>query len=269
MAKANHILYRPEFPMSNSYDPDWVMDHQMGPNALWLIEWLCADMDLKPGMRVLDLGCGMGMTSIFLAREFDVKVWAADLWMNPDDNWRRVLDAGVGGLVFPLRAEAHSLPFPREFFDAVVSVDSYQYYGTDDLYLGYLSCFVREKGQIGIAVPALMQPIEKEIPKHLVEKQSNGHAFWEDECICFHTAQFWRALWERSNRVDVTVADIQPEGWKYWRDFEIALESAGKNRFPSVAEALEEDQGRYIGFVKVVGARKEGITPMNLYVPMT
>ena len=265
MTDAQNVLYHPDFPRSNAYDPDWVMDNQMGPNALWLMEWLCGSLDLKPGMRVLDLGCGAAMTSIFLAREFDVKVWAADLWINPDDNFRRVRKAGVEDRVFPLRAEAHSLPFAKEFFDAIVSVDSYQYYGTDDLYLGYLSCFIRPRGQIGIAVPGLTQPIEKDIPRHLTQKQSNGHAFWEDECICFHTVDWWRTHWERSNRVDVSVADALPDGWKHWRDFEIALEEAGKNRFPSVAEALETDQGQYITFARLVGTRKEGITPINLY----
>ena len=55
MTDAYHVLYRSEFPRSNSYDPNWVMDNQMGPNALWLTEWLCREMDLKPDMRVLDL----------------------------------------------------------------------------------------------------------------------------------------------------------------------------------------------------------------------
>ncbi|RJP68693.1 MAG: methyltransferase domain-containing protein [Candidatus Abyssobacteria bacterium SURF_17] len=267
MSQANHVLYRPEFPRSDSYDPEWVMDNQMGPNALWLLEWLCASLDLKPDMRVLDLGCGTAMTSVFLAREFNVRVWAADLWVNPDENWKRVCSAGLSDHIFPMRVEAHSLPFAREFFDAVISVDAYHYFGTDELYLGYLSCFVRPHGVIAIAVPGLMQHIEKGVPEHLSRKQSNGHAFWEDECISFHTAQWWRALWERSNRVEVAVADTMPEGWKLWRDFEIVLESAKKNQFPSVAEALDADQGQYVGFVRLVGNRKEGIAPMNLYDP--
>ena len=72
MIQNQHALYRSEFPLSNSYDPEWVMDNQMGPNALWLMEWLCQDLDLKAEMRVLDLGCGTAMTSIFLARELGV-----------------------------------------------------------------------------------------------------------------------------------------------------------------------------------------------------
>jgi len=62
--------------MLSRYDPDWVIDGQMGPNALWLAEWLSTALDLQPGMRVLDLGCGKAMTSVFWAREFDLRVYA-------------------------------------------------------------------------------------------------------------------------------------------------------------------------------------------------
>jgi cyclopropane fatty-acyl-phospholipid synthase-like methyltransferase len=55
----------------------------MGPNALWLMEHLAERLDLQPGQRVLDLGCGTAITSIFLAREYDVRVHAADLWIEP------------------------------------------------------------------------------------------------------------------------------------------------------------------------------------------
>ena len=65
----------------------WILDNQMGPNALWLSEFLTQTFDFKPGMRVLDLGCGKGMTSVFLAREFGVQVYAVDLWDNPDKKW--------------------------------------------------------------------------------------------------------------------------------------------------------------------------------------
>ena len=267
MIEANHPLYRSEFPRSNSYDAEWILENQMGPNALWFIEWLCEKMDLQPGMRVLDLGCGTAMTSIFLAREFDVRVWGADLWVHPDDNWARVCQAGLQDKVFPIQTEAHALPFPREFFDAAVSVDAYQYFGADELYVRYLSRFVRSGGKIGIAIPGLMQEFEGGVPEHLTRKQSHGFPFWADDCISFKKVEWWRALWQRSSCVDVVEADALSDGWKYWRDFEAVLEKAGKNKFPSPVEALEWDGGRYIGFVRVVGVRKEGEAILNLYDP--
>ena len=71
----------------------------------------------------------------------------------------------------------------------------------------------------------------------------------------------------RAPGVEVVVADEQPNGWKHWRDFEIELERTGKNRFPSPAEALEADSGKYIGFVRFVGIRNDSGGPLNLYDP--
>lgn len=261
------LLTKAEFPRSSTYDPSWLLDNQMGPNAVWLAEWLCAALAIQPAMRVLDLGCGKAMTSIFLAREFQARVWAADLWVDPDHNWRRIVEAGCADRICPLRAEAHALPFAAGFFDAVVSVDAYQYFGTDELYLNYLSRFVRPGGVLGIVVAGFtQQPAGDSPPAHLTEPQANGKVFWEDACRSFKSAAFWRDLWNRNAAVTDVVVDTQPDGWRHWRDFERALERAGKSIFPSDAEALERDQGRFLGFHRLM-ARRSGVADENLYDP--
>ena len=51
-----------QFPLSSKYHPDWVIANMSGgANALWLTEWLAGALDLRPGLRVLDLGCGRAM----------------------------------------------------------------------------------------------------------------------------------------------------------------------------------------------------------------
>lgn len=259
------MLNRPEFPLAGRYEPDWVLDNQMGPNALWLVEWLLRALPLKPGMRVLDLGCGRALTSIFMARECGVQVWAADLWITPEHNRRRAEEAGAGASVFPLRAEAHALPFPEGFFDAIVSIDAYHYFGTDVLYLSYLSRFLRRDGHLGIVVPGLMQPLTA-IPEHLARPQANGKIFWEDECWSFQTADWWRTHWSRLHCVADVRVDTLDEGWRHWHDFEKLLAATGKSTFPSDAEALAEDRGRYLGFIRAI-ARRTGDAAANLYDP--
>ena len=45
------------FPRSSEYHPEWIMASVSGgANSLWLTEWLTEALDLRPGMRVLDLG---------------------------------------------------------------------------------------------------------------------------------------------------------------------------------------------------------------------
>lgn len=261
------LLNKDEFPRSCSYDHVWQLNNQMGPNALWLAEWLCSALPLEPGMRVLDLGCGKAMTSIFLAREFQARVWAVDLWVDPDHNWRRIVESGCADRICPMRAEAHALPLAAGFFDAIVSVDAYQYFGTDDLYLNYLSRFMRSGGTLGVVVAGLTQPfVEPGPPPHLTEPQANGKVFWEDACRSFKTAEFWRDLWGRNHAVTEVVVETQAEGWRHWRDFERALELTGKSLFPSDAETLDRDQGRFLGFHRLL-ARRSAAVDENLYDP--
>src|SRR5579863_2561382 len=163
-------LYSERFPRSAQYNTEWVVASASGAaNALWLSEWLTPPMDLQPGMRLLDLGCGRAASSIFLQREYGVQVWATDLWFSASENLRRIQDAGVEDGVFPIHADARALPFAAEFFDAIVSVDSFVYYGTDDMYLNYLGRFVKPGGVIGIAGAGLVRELDGEMPAHLRE----------------------------------------------------------------------------------------------------
>ena len=256
--REKHVLWHENYPLASGYAPEWVFANQMGPNALWLMEWLVRAMDLQPGMRVLDMGCGRAMTSVFLAREFDVQVWANDLWIAANDNWQTVCAAGVADRVFPMHAEAHALPYAAEFFDAIVSVDSYHYFGAADLYLDYFVRFVKKGGQIGIAVPGAMQSFDGGIPEHL-----NGlFGASNHELYTFHTASWWRHLWGRTPHLDVEVADVLEDGWKDWLRFNRArLDHRDGNEWDmrdgcgEEVEYLEVDRGRYLGFARLVGRR--------------
>ncbi len=68
---------------------------------------------------------GTALTSTFLAREYDVQVWAVDLWTKPTENWQRIQEGGLAGQVHPIYADARSLPFAEGFFDAIVSLGAF------------------------------------------------------------------------------------------------------------------------------------------------
>jgi len=57
-------LTPPQFALSAKCAAEWMAGHRMGPNALWQMEALCRAMDLRPGMRMLDMGCGRAMGSV-------------------------------------------------------------------------------------------------------------------------------------------------------------------------------------------------------------
>ena len=72
-----------------------LLDLDMGPNPLWLLEDLARTPAPRPAMQVLDLGSGKGATSVFLAREYGVQVMAADWWIGPDEAAAVFAGAGV------------------------------------------------------------------------------------------------------------------------------------------------------------------------------
>ncbi|HUC05288.1 MAG TPA: methyltransferase domain-containing protein [Acidimicrobiales bacterium] len=251
MLDDSHPLFNVRYPRSNGYDPEWVHQNQMGPHCLWLLEALSDVMPIDAGSRVLDLGCGRAMTSIFLAKEFGARVWATDLWIEAGDNARRLEDAGVDDAVTAVHAEAHQLPFEPGFFDAIVSIDAYHYFGTDDLYIGYVAPFLRPGGRIGIVVPGRLDEPGPDVPPGL-------EAYWDWEFCTFHGPLWWRRHWEKTGRVHVDVADIVPDGWQDWLAFDEAtvdrLDGWRKDAAARSIAMLQADRGRALGFTRVVAS---------------
>lgn len=245
------LLNQSRFPKSSKYDADWQTEGSFGGNSLWLAEWLCEEVDLRPGMRVLDLGCGRAKSSIFLAKEFDVQVWAADLWIDPQKNEQRVGDFGLENNVTCLRTEADRLPFEFGFFDAIVALDSIQYFGTGDLWLPYVSQFLKPNGVLGFASAGVMRELSHPVPKHLAQ-------FWDPSAWCLHTHDWWRDHWVRTGCVDVHRTDSLPEGWRYWLAWAQACECSDW-----YLETLERDAGEYLGYIRAVASKADGVEELS------
>ena len=242
-------LSMPQFPMSAKYDAELIIKNQMGTCALWLCEFLMEKMTLKPGMRILDMGCGTGLTSIFLAKEYGVTVFANDLWIKPSDNLKRFKDAGLEDKIIPIHAEARQLPYADEFFDAIISIDSYQYYGTDALYLDYITKFLKNDGQIGIVVPALTREFDDEgAPDYMMP-------FWDWSFYSHHSPEWWSKLWRFSQCIDVEVSELMPDGFNVWLHWE-KIDQAFCNKERGDMDALlEADKGNYFSFCRTVGRK--------------
>jgi cyclopropane fatty-acyl-phospholipid synthase-like methyltransferase len=200
------------------YDEKWILENWMGPNPLILLEELCGHLDLKPGMRVLDMGCGKGQTSIFLAKEYGVTVFATDLWISATDNLKRFEQAGVSDRVYPINAEAHALPYAEGFFDAAISIDSYHYFGKSESYfVDVFSKLVKAGGQLGAVIPGLAREYENGYPETL-------ERLWIPEYNTFHSSEWWRKLWEKTRLCDITASyamEDSREIWQHWADWSV------------------------------------------------
>lgn len=243
-------LSHPAYPRASTYDADWLVSLNMGPNPLWLLEDLLRDLQITESMRVLDLGCGRGASSVFLAREVGAEVWATDLWIDEAERDRVFREAGVAGSVHSVTADVRRLPFEDDFFDAIVSIDSWEYFGTDDHLLPTLLRVLRPGGQVGFATPAMRRdPRELDaIPDHI-----RAVVGWE--ALAWHTAEWWEQQWRLGGLVEGTVARLQPEGWSDWLRWEREVLASGERAAAAVVRMLETDADSLITMA-IVSATK-------------
>jgi cyclopropane fatty-acyl-phospholipid synthase-like methyltransferase len=235
------------FPRSAKYDLEWVKDHSIGENVLFNLESLMQVLPVEPGMRVLDLACGKAISSIFLAKEFNVQVWAVDEAIPATENYRRIIEHDCENKIFPLQLNARDLPFPKGFFDLVIVIDSYTYFGTDDKYLAYICKFLKPGGSIGIVDVCFRQEIETfdQVPEFL---QKDYQSYW----YFVHAIDWWQKLWEKTGLVKITCAEELPYSdlirKQYIQDFH------DKPSEP-FAKAMRQDTQDQISFFRLVGQR--------------
>lgn len=250
--KKKTLKIKNKFPLSSKYDIKWLAKDCFGANPLWLAEWLCQDLKLKKGMRILDLGCGTAKSSIFLAKEFGVEVWATDLWVDQTDNYADICEFNLQDKVFPITADARKLPFALEFFDAIVSFDAIQYFGTDALFLPYIIQFLKPNGLIGFASPGMTNEFSQKIPEHL-------KPMWTSDYWCLRSEDWWRNHWERTGLVEIESSATMEEGWKLWAKWA----ELGKST-DWYLQAINEDAGKHLGYIKML-ARKKNDAPNLAY----
>jgi cyclopropane fatty-acyl-phospholipid synthase-like methyltransferase len=255
------VIDQQAFPLTAKYDERWIRQNALGENALCQAESLARYLPFTPGMRVLELGCGKATSSIFLAREFDVQVWATDSGTSTTENFHRAISLESDSRVFPLRVDAHSLPFAKEFFDAVVAIDSYLYFGTDERYLPYIVQFIKPGGFIGVVDIGFRREIRSidDAPGYLKPQYPR---YWSS----IHTVEWWTQHWQKTGLVEVECARFLPESEKLLRDY--WLERPPAQDEDPIMRAVKKDEERLIGLFCLVARKREvGDTSIAPHTP--
>ena len=149
--------------------------------------------------------------------------------------------------IIPVKADATAMPFEREFFDAVVSTDSYNYFGRDPEYLdAKLAPFVKSGGYIYIALTGMKKDRHDALPEELLLS-------WTPEQLDYiHDTDYWRGIMSQSTEtelLELSEMESNEEVWADWlrQDNEYA---AGDRR------AMEAGGGKYLNFIKIVLRKK-------------
>ena len=234
---------------SEKYNTPALQAKIMGPNPIKLEEELLLDHQIPAHAVVCDLGSGQGLTSVFLAKEYGFTVYAADLWSDPAEN-RAFFDAmGLDRRqIIPVKADATDLPFEKNFFDAVVSTDSYNYFGRDERYLDEkLLPFVKPGGLVYIAIPGMKRDCHDHLPEELLLS-------WTPEQLDYmHDVDYWRGIVSQCRGAEVLSVGEMESNEEVWADW-----LAQDNEYAvGDRKSMEAGGGKYLNFIAIVLRKKK------------
>ena len=236
------------YTRSKAYDTPELRRMIMGPNPVKLEEELLLDHKIPENAVVCDLGSGQGLTSVFLAKEYGFTVYAADLWSAPAENRAFFDRMGLSrDRIIPVKADAAALPFEKEFFDAVVSTDSYNYFGRDERYLDEkLLPFLKHGGYVYIAIPGMKKDCHDHLPEELLLS-------WTPEQLEYmHDAAYWQDMVSRSKDAEVLSVREMESNEEIWADW-----LAQDNEYAvGDRKAMEAGGGKYLNFLAIVLRKK-------------
>lgn len=234
--------------MKTNYQDEFILENMMGPNPIRTIEELTLNLGLHEGMKVLDLGCGKGITSYFLAKEFGVQVYAVDLWIEAGENYRRFQKMGIKDEIVPIFADANKLPFAESFFDMIISVDAYCFFGyTPEFMDKHIAPFVKPGGKIALSFPGFVTDFKNEYPEELLLS-------WTAEDLKnLHSSKWWWELLKQSKKIELQSINEMECCEQCWKDW-LACDNvyAIHDR-----KSMDAGAGKYMSIISVIAERKE------------
>jgi len=230
---------------SQKYSSPKLLEKIMGPNPFKLQEEMLQNHKIPDKACVCDLGSGLGLTSLMLAKDYGFTVYAADLWSDPEKNRKFFNKMGITHQqITAVKVDATALPFEKEFFDAVVSTDSYNYWGRDPEYLDKnLLPFVKSGGYIYCCVPGLKKDCHDNLPKELLLS-------WTSEQIAYlRDIHYWTEIVNSSRDAEViSIYEMKSNNEEVWADWlnqenEVAVNDR---------KAMGAGGGKYLNFIAFV-----------------
>jgi cyclopropane fatty-acyl-phospholipid synthase-like methyltransferase len=187
----------------------------------------------------------MGISSILLAQKYDVTVFAADLWISPTENAKRFASLGLDSKIFPFLVDAtKEMSFAKDYFDMIISVDSYHYFGHNESMLGKLLPFVKKGGYVAVAVPGFIQDFpEGQLPKEI-------KPFWTPEWY-FYSCPWWRALWEKESGIEIIELREMDSCKQAWDDWLKSPSPYAQNDIVM----MEAGAGKYFNIIQMIGRK--------------
>lgn len=134
------------------------------PGGLKLTERVGALLELRPGMRLLDVASGKGTSAVFLARRFGCHVVGLDFGStNVEAATRAASDGGVANLVTFRQGDAETMPFEDASFDALLCECAFCTFPDKTAAAGEFARVLNAAGRVGLSDLTRSGPLPKEL----------------------------------------------------------------------------------------------------------
>ncbi|MDK9699586.1 MAG: methyltransferase domain-containing protein [bacterium] len=130
----------------------WLPEHSSGDYQTaqrLLVRTIADQLQLRPQFRVLEIGCGLGGPARQIATEFSCEVYGLELLRSQIDAGQKTLTAK--DTIHLIQASAQALPFPRETFEAVYSLESAFHYPDKSKFVSEVAAVLKPGGRFAIA----------------------------------------------------------------------------------------------------------------------
>jgi len=229
--------------ISNDKNAELLKAAMMGPNAMRVAEELASHLNINKNMRILDLGCGCGLSTLLLTKKYGASVFAADLWISPTENYERFESIGIDDKAVPIFVDAtKGLPFANGYFDLLFTVDAYHYFGDTKEMLPSLIPFVKKGGYIAVAIPGIKYEFGENVPDEM-------KPFWNDEVArTIHSLDWWKDLWKRTEGIEMVDSREMAcckQSWDEWLTCPNPYAVGDK-------KMMEAEGGKYFNLVQLI-----------------
>ena len=241
--------------MSNLFSNKFVADEKnfallqetmWGPNGIRQAEELASHFTITKDMKILDLGCGMGLSALYLVQAHGAKVFATDLFADPTENHERFQSLGIVDKIVPMILDAtQPLPFAKRYFDVIFSVGAYNMFGDNEEMLPKLIPYVKKGGYIAVAFPGLKYEFGDNVPPEM-------QPFWEapDVARCVRGIEWWKDLFSRAEGIEIITLSEMACHDIAWEEYIASIDPCGEDKWTLDMKAAEA--GKYYNTIQLV-----------------
>ena len=234
----------------------FLQETMWGPNAIRQSEELASHFTITPDMRILVLGCGPGLSCVYLAQEYDAEIFATDLFMSPTENYERFQSLGIADKIVPMTLDAtQPMPFAERYFDVIFSVGAYNMFGDNEHVLTNLARYVKKGGYIAVSFPGLKYDFGDNVPPEM-------QPFWNEPDVArfVRGIEWWRELWSKAKGVEILNISEQTCHDVAWEEYIASLKpdiedyELGSDKW--TLDMITAEGGKYFNKIQLIAKVK-------------